>query len=806
MKTPLFSVALIAKNESKTLPRLIASLAEFKERGGEIILADTGSTDGTPKVAADLGCIVFEEGERFIHVLDAEIARGINDKFVVGGEQPIVKEGDRLFDFSAARNSVVSLASRDWVCILDCDEAFTKLDLDAVDSVMSMPNLGRIEHDFVYAHDSFGDPIIQFRHARFYNRLKSKWNSECIVHEVLTDITPSESIYLGPEVVKIEHWQNLTTNRSGYLVGLALDCFLHPKNDRNSHYFGRELMYKGRYQSAIRELKRHITMNGWAAERAQSMVFIGDCYKSLNQPEEALDWWNRAFLADGHRREPLMRLACYFFEKNDHHKTAAYASAALALPNTDFYANDENHYRQQPHELLYWALWWMGDRAGSGFHWRQAVSYQPFNEKYLSDGQFYLKPGLSLDEFKKAVIAREPFSFVKLGDGERACIDGVKGENCDGHTYSPELARALIQAFAYLSGSVHVVGFRNQKTFNMLLHRTDNNLLEVKSFWDAVSARTGVKVFVGPSRLRQAAELLKARFVEVPLKNAFSDFERVKKELFNYCKRDALFVFSTGMMSKILIAELLKVRSDITCIDAGSAFDPLFVGETRTVQAPREVLERLYFGKSSQPHVTVCIPTLGREEKLKNMLDLLHKTAEYSNYDVVVEHDSFTNRAGVPKLLKKMVDSSKGELVAFLGNDCIPKPGWLRLAVEAMQKNFPDLDGFVSFNDEYSCGKENPHWLASKKLLPMLGGEFFHTGYHHVGCDNELSARCKKAGKYVWCEEAKVFHDHYSLNSRPGNVLKDFDETARLAWQEDLVEADRALLKSRAAELNFQLD
>jgi glycosyltransferase involved in cell wall biosynthesis len=60
MKTPLFSVALIAKNESKTLPRLIASLAEFKERGGEIILADTGSTDGTPKVAADLGCIVFE--------------------------------------------------------------------------------------------------------------------------------------------------------------------------------------------------------------------------------------------------------------------------------------------------------------------------------------------------------------------------------------------------------------------------------------------------------------------------------------------------------------------------------------------------------------------------------------------------------------------------------------------------------------------------------------------------------------------------------------------------------------------------
>jgi glycosyltransferase involved in cell wall biosynthesis len=54
-----WSVALIAKNEAKTLPRLMLSLHEFRERGGEIILVDTGSEDGTPIVAREYGCIVF---------------------------------------------------------------------------------------------------------------------------------------------------------------------------------------------------------------------------------------------------------------------------------------------------------------------------------------------------------------------------------------------------------------------------------------------------------------------------------------------------------------------------------------------------------------------------------------------------------------------------------------------------------------------------------------------------------------------------------------------------------------------------
>ena len=40
----------------------------------------------------------------------------------------------RLFDFAAARNYAADLASNDFISMPDCDEVFTKLDIDRVES------------------------------------------------------------------------------------------------------------------------------------------------------------------------------------------------------------------------------------------------------------------------------------------------------------------------------------------------------------------------------------------------------------------------------------------------------------------------------------------------------------------------------------------------------------------------------------------------------------------------------------------------------------------------------------------------
>jgi hypothetical protein len=82
------------------------------------------------------------------------------------------------------------------------------------------------------------------------------------------------------------------------------------------------------------------------------------------------------------------------------------------------------------------------------------------------------------------------------------------------------------------------------------------------------------------------------------------------------------------------------------------------------------------------------------------------------------------------------------------------------------------------------------HWLAGKKLLPYIGGEFFHLGYRHVGCDNELTERAKALGKYVWCERARVRHEHFSTGA-------EMDEVYALGWEPESVAQDRALLAQR---------
>lgn len=298
-----FSVVLIARNEEKTLPRLIHSLSEFQKRGGEILVCDTGSTDNTAQVARDLGCIVYEVGDKFVTIIDEKKAKELNDHFIEGGEQPIVKVGDRLFDFASARNYIADFANTDVIATPDCDEIYTKFDIDAINGAIAA-GADQLEYNFVFSHDEFGNEAIKFMHCKFYNRKKLKWQG--VVHEVL--VGTANRVYLPENIIKLEHYQNPETNRSGYLRGLALDCFLNPSNDRNSHYLGRELLWTGRPHSAIKELKRHVAMNAWQAERAQSMIYIGNALIMLSKEEEALEWYHRAFLTESARREALIPL------------------------------------------------------------------------------------------------------------------------------------------------------------------------------------------------------------------------------------------------------------------------------------------------------------------------------------------------------------------------------------------------------------------------------------------------------------------------------------------------------------------
>lgn len=387
MNKPMFSIVLIAKNEATTLPRLFQSLEEFKARGGEVCLLDTGSTDNTTDIAASWGCRVFAVGNKFRISISEEDREAINEKF--GNGVPIIQENTTIFDFASARNHVSSLATNDMICTLDADEAYSRFDIDKINQAI-LDGYDQFEYQFVYAHDHMGRPAVQFVQSKFFDRRKAQWSG--IVHEVLSGATKIK--YLDPSIILLEHWQEPNKeHRGNYLTGLALDCHQNPNKDRQSHYFARELMYVGRYEAAIKEFKRHITMGGWEAEKAQSMVYIGDCYGYLNLPETQLEWYHKAYLTDSKRRVALLRIASYMNQNNNFHAAAAYAGAALQLPWSDYYANDRAEYEYLPHEILYRAKGFIGDIAGAQEHILKCLEYQPHNNIYLRDTKYYFEYG-----------------------------------------------------------------------------------------------------------------------------------------------------------------------------------------------------------------------------------------------------------------------------------------------------------------------------------------------------------------------------------------------------------------------------
>lgn len=437
---PKFSIVMIAKNEAKVLGRLMDSLEAFQINGGEVVLLDTGSTDGTPELAKTYGWKVEKVGDMFSLTISQELADQINQRFIVSGESPIIKDGDKYFNFSAARNYVASLANNDMVCFVDCDEVLTTLDFEKIDALIDSGE-EQFEYNFVFAHDQYNKPAVEFVQSKFYDRRKAKWTG--IVHEVLSGQTKLG--FLQNEVFRLEHWQE-PHDRHSYLKGLAVDCFNNPTSDRNSHYFARELMWSQRPQSALREFQRHVLMNGWLAERSESFIFMGDIYGGMNNPEKQAESYSVAFYLDSSRREPLMKLAWFFLHNKNYQAAISYAKGALEVPWNGFYASNKAYYEHEPWEVLYTAYGWVGKIPEAQEAITKALTFQPQNPKYLRDIEYYFGSKNPDDYLDKGIegwmtwkdlkwlhkTAKAVETFVEVGSwagrSSDAILSGCKGK------------------------------------------------------------------------------------------------------------------------------------------------------------------------------------------------------------------------------------------------------------------------------------------------------------------------------------------------------------------------------------------
>jgi len=99
------SLCMIVKNEEEFLPRCLQSIKDFVD---EIIIVDTGSTDGTVEIAKSFGAKVF------IHPWEGS--------------------------FSKARNYSLKYATCDWILYLDADEELSKEDAPRLKEIVKDNN------------------------------------------------------------------------------------------------------------------------------------------------------------------------------------------------------------------------------------------------------------------------------------------------------------------------------------------------------------------------------------------------------------------------------------------------------------------------------------------------------------------------------------------------------------------------------------------------------------------------------------------------------------------------------------------
>jgi glycosyltransferase involved in cell wall biosynthesis len=246
-------VAIIAKNEEALLPACLESLKGVDN----IIVVDTGSTDGT-----------------------IEIAKRYTDK---------VYQFEWCDDFSAARNFAMSQCLSDWILIIDCDE---RLLTPVVDIKAQLdPAFDALQ---VWMKAEGGQ---LHRHARIF---KKHLRYALPIHEAVPFISFKD---IAAEIFYGYSPTHLVDPDLDFRI-LKKEVEINP-TARMLYYLAREYSYRGEWETAIEYFNKCVQTSAFIGERADAYLYMARGYWQLGQGDKARDcaldaillnpWFSEAF-------------------------------------------------------------------------------------------------------------------------------------------------------------------------------------------------------------------------------------------------------------------------------------------------------------------------------------------------------------------------------------------------------------------------------------------------------------------------------------------------------------------------------
>ncbi len=292
-------VYAIAKNEEKFVRRWVSSMNE----ADGIFVLDTGSTDNTVHILRSLG----------VTVKSTEITP---------------------WRFDTARNLSLDMVPDDAdLCVCtDIDEMFRKGWRKSLEKAC-IPGVKQIKYRYTWNFNPDGSEGIVFWASKVHSRRGFVWVNP--VHEVLEYNSDEPYTCVFAPGVQLDHRADDTKSRMQYLPLLEMAVKENPDNDRNTHYLGREYMFRGMWQKCIDTLKHHLEMPSarWEDERCASMRYIALAFEKLGNYNEAERWHMRSVGEAPWLREPFIDSASFFYRREKWPMVYAMCIRAMEIEN-----------------------------------------------------------------------------------------------------------------------------------------------------------------------------------------------------------------------------------------------------------------------------------------------------------------------------------------------------------------------------------------------------------------------------------------------------------------------------------------
>lgn len=418
---PRIAVYTIALNEETHVKRWYESAKD----ADLLLIADTGSSDKTVKLARSLG----------IRVYDIEV---------------------KPWRFDIARNASLALIPEEYdICIqLDMDEVLPTDWRVKIEEAWASGNTWPI-----YRHVTSRYPDGSARHYQHYFKIHPRkgfiWKYP--IHEVLI---ANDGNQYSRELIDLEvdHIQDHSKSRKSYLDLLEQAIGEFPEDWRMAHYLNREYWYNGEHQKVLQTAYSSLKISGgWDVERSSTCIWASDSAIKLGLKDLALEWSERAtkeaprFYEAWHWNAHVNHLLGNWFSCFDS------ASKILLLDR-------QNHHLVRP-EVWEWWGWDLlalsahkiGDHKRAVSYGARAFAAMPYDKRLESNLGFYkaaLNPPANISSNSTSADTKQEekvsHSLPEFPVGGTEILKGQLLEHCS---------------------------FK-ESDFNLILSRCDNSLLD----------------------------------------------------------------------------------------------------------------------------------------------------------------------------------------------------------------------------------------------------------------------------------------------------------------------------------------